>query len=192
VAFDLPAWLPERVLEDDGSLLVIDKPWGVVTHGGDTALGVDVVTRLGRWLAARGDDPYLGVHQRLDQDASGVLVFARSPAQNRALAVELGEHRADRRYLAAVTDPGLREQGRLEHRLAHDGRGLTEVVERDGQLGTTEYRVLERGPGRALLELWPHTGRRHQLRVQLSAVGAPIAGDRWYGGVRAPRLLLHS
>jgi 23S rRNA (cytosine1962-C5)-methyltransferase len=192
VAFDLPVWLPERVLEDDGSLLVVDKPWGVVTHGGDTSLGVDVVTRLGRWLEARGEDPYLGVHQRLDGDASGVLAFARGPETNRALGSDLGEHRAERRYVAAVTDPGLREAGRLEHRLLHDGRGPTRIVEREGQPATTDYRVIERGPGRALLELRPHTGRRHQLRAQLARVGAPIAGDHLYGGSNAPRLLLHA
>jgi 23S rRNA (cytosine1962-C5)-methyltransferase len=192
VAFDLPDWLTERILQDDGDLLVVDKPWGVTVHGGDVSLGVDVVTRLGRWLSRRGDSPHLSVHQRLDQGASGVLVFARSELADRSLAQDFGGHRAKKRYLAGVTDPGLPREGRLEHRLIHDGHAETRVVQRGGQLARTDFRVLERGPGRALLELFPETGRRHQLRVQLSTVGASIGGDPSYGGLPAPRLLLHS
>jgi 23S rRNA (cytosine1962-C5)-methyltransferase len=192
VAFDLPDWLSERILEDRGDWLVVDKPWGVTVHGGDTSLGVDVVTRLGRWLSRRGEGPHLSVHQRLDQEASGVLVFARTPVADGWLAQDFGGHRAQKRYLAGVTDPGLPREGRLEHRLSHYGHAETRVVERGGQVARTDYRVLERGPGRALVELLPETGRRHQLRVQLSALGASIAGDRQYGGVPAPRLLLHA
>ena len=70
-------WLDERVLVSDADLFVVDKPSGIVVHGGDEKLADDVVHRLKEHFAARGEGDYLGVHQRLDKDASGVLFFTR-------------------------------------------------------------------------------------------------------------------
>src|SRR5690606_28283163 len=100
----------------------------LVVHGGDERLKNDVVSRLGVWLARRGGDDYLAVHQRLDKDASGVLAFVRNPAHNAAVARDFETHAARRRYLAAVSDPGLAAEGELEHWLASDGKGRTRVV----------------------------------------------------------------
>src|SRR4029079_9902748 len=93
--------------------------------------------------------------------------------------------------VAAVSDGGLASEGKLEHRLEHV-RDRTRVVDRGGKLSRARYRVLERRGGRALVELRPESGRTHQLRAQLSAVGSPIAGDRLYGGPPAMRLMLHA
>jgi 23S rRNA (cytosine1962-C5)-methyltransferase len=187
-----PPWLGERVLADDADLIVVDKPSGIVVHGGDELLRGDVVTRVAALLASRGEDDYLAVHQRLDKDASGVLLFVRDRGHNARLARDFETHAARRSYLAAVTDPGLSDRGELEHRLEAGAEGRMRVVARGGKLARSRYRVLERAPGRALVELAIETGRTHQLRVQLAKIRAPIGGDTLYGGEPAERLLLHA
>jgi 23S rRNA (cytosine1962-C5)-methyltransferase len=187
------AWLEERIIATDPSLLVVDKPSGVPVHGGREALGEDVVTRLGRWLSARGEDPYLGVHHRLDQEASGVLLFTRQKDVNAVVARAFETHAVERVYVAAVTGAArLPASGILEDRLLAKKGEATRVVKSGGQLARARYRVLERRGERALVELRPETGRTHQLRIQLASRGAPIVGDTLYGGSPAPRLLLHA
>src|SRR5215510_750978 len=105
--FEPLAWLEERVLACEPELLVVDKPLGIPVHGGNETLAHDVVSRLKTYLSARGEDPYLGVHQRLDQDASGVLFFTRARELNPKVAGDFEEHRVDRVYVAAVSDGGL-------------------------------------------------------------------------------------
>lgn len=198
-------------MHDDADFLVVDKPSGVVVHGGDEELADDLVHRLEAWLRSQGRDTYLGVHQRLDQATSGLLFFTRRKDVNAAVAAAMEGRQVRRTYLAVVTlggegaaprggrgreptrRPELRSRGRLEHQL-HHVRGRTELVTGTGrgQRAVTEYEVLETVGRRALVRLHPHTGRTHQLRVQLAAAGAPICGDRLYGGEPAPRLFLHA
>lgn len=188
-------WQAERILQLDRGLLVVDKPSGLTVHGGGVP-GHDVVSRLAAYLGARGEPAYLGVHQRLDVGTSGVLCFVRDLELNRSVSADFEQGRAKKRYLAAVElasrSPLTRSRSLyLEHRLESDGE-RSRVVQRGGKLSRVECRVLEQRGARALVELAPSTGRTHQLRVQLATVGAPIAGDRLYGGAPAPRLLLHA
>ncbi|HWA72249.1 MAG TPA: class I SAM-dependent methyltransferase [Polyangiaceae bacterium] len=189
-------WLEQRILEDSEQLLVVDKLSGIPTHGGDAGLADDVVRRLEAYLRAEGRDPTLGVHQRLDLGTSGVLLFARERALGAAIQDDFERGRAKKRYVAAVEvarGSALEKRDRLtlEHRLEAHGK-LRRVTPRGGQECRAECRVLSRSGSRALCELRPETGRTHQLRVQLSAVGAPIAGDRDYDGPLASRLFLHA
>ncbi|HSU40338.1 MAG TPA: class I SAM-dependent methyltransferase [Polyangiaceae bacterium] len=187
-----------RILHHGGGLLVVDKPPGIPVHGGDEALGGDLVTRLGAWLSARGESDYVGVHQRLDEGTSGVLVFTTSREKNSELARASSEHALERRYLAAVT---LRSRSfaerlkhgrvRLEHRL-ETAAGRTRVAPSGGVSASSHVSLVERHGERALVALEPETGRTHQLRVQLAHEGAPVGGDVLYGGDPAPRLLLHA
>jgi 23S rRNA (cytosine1962-C5)-methyltransferase len=186
---------PERVLVDDEDLLVVDKPPGLAVHGGDESFPDDLVRRLALLLEARGSDPYLGVHQRLDKGTSGVLAFTRRRDLNARVATDFEKHTIERVYVAVVTLDArarLKERGRLEHRLQSTPGERTRVVSQGGQPAITEYRVERRVQDRAWIELRPRTGRTHQLRVQLAHLGAPIAGDTLYGGAPAPRLLLHA
>jgi len=190
-----PPFRDARILLAAEGLLIVDKPSGVPVHGGDETLAGDLVSRLQRWLRERGEDDYLGVHQRLDSGTSGVLVFTRDRGVNAAIAEQMEAHAVDRVYVAVVTlargKSRLQDAGALENRL-ETAKGRTRVVERGGQRAFTRYRVLSRSGERALLELRPETGRTHQLRVQLSHAGAPIVGDAWYGGAPAERLFLHA
>jgi len=189
-----PAFREQRVLHDAGGLLLVDKPPGIVVHGGDEQQSSDLVSRLKRWLRARGEHDYLGVHQRLDLGTSGVLAFTRDAALNAVIAEQMETHSVARTYLAVVSlsaKSRLGDSGVIEERL-ETAKGRTRVVRSGGQRALTRYRVLTSVRDRALLELRPETGRTHQLRVHLSHVGAPIVGDLLYGSTAAERLFLHA
>ncbi|HJL01032.1 MAG TPA: pseudouridine synthase [Polyangiaceae bacterium LLY-WYZ-15_(1-7)] len=181
------------ILAEKGGLIAVDKPAGVPSQAADPSWPDDVVTRLGRFLEARGEDGYLGVHQRLDRDTSGVLVFARDKAKNPALADQFEGRRVDKRYLACVR--GWKGGAKtLRHRLAKV-KGRVQPVgkgDRRGKRAVTHVEVAARRGDRALLALRIETGRTHQIRAQLAAVGCPVAGDAIYEGPAAPRLMLHA
>jgi 23S rRNA (cytosine1962-C5)-methyltransferase len=182
-----------RVIARRDGIFVVDKPPGLVVHGGDERLASDLVSRLSAILRADGHDGYLGVHSRLDVGTSGVLPFTTERGVNARFADEVERGAAERVYVAAVSlgrRSRLAASGKLEHRLESDKR-RARVVTSGGDLAVCHYRVLNEQGGRALVELRPETGRMHQLRVQLAAVDAPIAGDELYGGAPAWRLLLH-
>jgi 23S rRNA (cytosine1962-C5)-methyltransferase len=183
------AWIVHR----DPDLVVIDKPTGIPTHAADPARLDDVVTRLSAHLGV----DYLGVHQRLDRDTSGVLLFTARREANARIATAFEGRTVEKRYLACVTGwPEGRAKATLKGALAPDKGGgrmrVTPPHDRKGQHAITHVRQVARNGPRALLELVLETGRTHQARVQLAHEGAPIAGDALYGGAPAPRLLLHA
>jgi 23S rRNA (cytosine1962-C5)-methyltransferase len=183
------------ILHEDQDIIVVDKPAGVPSQAADPDRPDDVVTRLERHLAGRGSDPYLGVHQRLDKDTSGLLVFARRRGVNAALASQFEGRSVDKTYLACVSGWEGKDRATLRHAVAPDRDGAMRVVaERaaGAKKAVTHVRVLARRGERTLLELGLETGRTHQARVQLARVGAPIAGDVLYGGATAPRLMLQA
>ncbi|WP_437587196.1 class I SAM-dependent methyltransferase [Sorangium sp. So ce1000] len=213
------------ILAEDEDLIVVDKPAFMSTHAPEADRIDDVVTRLRAFLRGRGDaDDYLGIHQRLDRDTSGVLLFTRRREANAAVARQFEGRTVQKTYVAAVAGFGDRApRGTLRHRLVPAPGGAMRAIAEAGAgredrfagrgdrlaggrkkaaagaeraaggvLAITRYRLLERRGDRALLELRPETGRTHQLRVQLAAIGLPIAGDPLYGGAEAPRLLLHA
>ncbi|NUO54623.1 MAG: hypothetical protein HOV80_37765 [Polyangiaceae bacterium] len=185
-----------RVLYQDDDIIVIDKPWGLATHAPEKDRRDDVVSWLRASFEARGESDYLGIHQRLDRDTSGVLLFARRKDANRALAAELEGRRARKTYLAVVAGR-VPDRATLRHFL-RQGDGSVEARPARGeprkgeQLAVTELKAVDRKPGRALVELTLETGRTHQIRAQLAAIGAPIVGDAAYGGAPGARPLLHA
>jgi 23S rRNA (cytosine1962-C5)-methyltransferase len=159
-----------RVLHRDADLLVVHKPAGWLTHPDGQGRRPDVVTHLAEAL---------GVHQRLDVDTTGVLVFSRTPNGNRRLHAAFAQGGARKHYLAVV-----------------DGTEVPETSRRSvgGKGAETHFRVQRRGADWALVEARPKTGRRHQIRSHLAEAGVPIRGDARYGDSldrRAPRTLLH-
>ena len=193
-----PAFPPSRILYEDDDLVAVDKPPFASTHAPDAERRDDMVTRLTRMYEERDGVPaervYLGIHQRLDRDTSGVLVFARRREANAGLALAFEGRLAKKTYVAGVVGwPVTAREGTLRHRLAPgDGGRMRVVTGRLGQEAVTRFRVLRRVGERALLELRPETGRTHQIRVQIAASGARLGGDRLYDGAPAPRLLLHA
>ena len=182
------------ILHEDRSVIAIDKPCGMPSHPTSarklgTALQV-VEEMLRRRAGAKV--PIWPLH-RLDVQTSGVLLFAKSRAAARAVNQNFARRRVAKRYVALVR--GVPSPPQDEIRLALlEGHLRTEASEA-GKEAVTRYRTLESLGASALLELDPLTGRMHQLRVHLAAIGHPIVGDAKYGGAAASsvsRLMLHA
>src|SRR5262249_33095511 len=166
------------------------------THAPAPDLHDDAHARVLAHLEQRGEaSPYLGIHQRLDRDTSGVLLFTHRREANRAVASQFEGREVKKTYVAAGRGRLGPGRGVLRHRIAAGRDGAVRALPpdaREGQEAITRWRTLVRSGDRALLELTPETGRTHQIRAQLAAAGAPIAGDPLYGGAPAPRLHLHA
>ncbi len=192
-----PLFRDSWVLHDDGDVIVVDKPSGLSTHETEPGDENHTVFRLAAWLRKQGKRDYLGIHQRLDKDTSGVLLFSRNPEKNKALAAEFENRRIEKRYVAAVILPmRIAPEGTLRGFVVKEKGGVVSIHSKKprgpAQEAITHYRILDRKGARALLTITPETGRMHQIRAQLAAANMPIAGDTLYQGPPCARLLLHA
>jgi 23S rRNA pseudouridine1911/1915/1917 synthase len=192
-----------RVVYEDDDLLIVDKPAGLVVH---PAPGHWRGTLVNGLLAR--DDHYGGIAgvarpgivHRLDRDTSGLLIVARNDAAQASLMAQLKARRVRKTYLALVQGTPAATVGRIEAPIGRDPRDRKRMaVVPDGRRAVTGYRVRERFAAWTLLELDLVTGRTHQIRVHLAALGHPVAGDAVYGtgtARRGPdgltRLFLHA
>jgi 23S rRNA pseudouridine1911/1915/1917 synthase len=176
-----------RVVYEDADLLIIDKPAGLVVHPSPGHSGGTLVNAL---LAHGGPETFGGIAgvqrpgivHRLDRDTSGLLMVARTDAAQHSLMAQLKARRVKKTYLALVLGDVAAEVGRIEAPIGRDPKHRTKMgVVPDGRASTTGYRVRERFAGWTLLELDLVTGRTHQIRVHLEAIGHPVAGDPVYG-----------
>jgi 23S rRNA pseudouridine1911/1915/1917 synthase len=187
-----PEPLPLRVLYEDEHVLAIDKPAGLVVHPAPGArrgtLVNALVHRMGT-LAGVGDPERPGIVHRLDRDTSGVLLVARTPAALEALARQFRARSIEKRYVAIVRGALRPPSGMIDRPIGRHPRERKRmsVRSRRGRAAVTRWIVLERLPGATLVQLRPETGRTHQLRVHLAALGHPILGDRVYGVRRGAR-----
>ena len=194
---ELPA---DGVVFEDDDLIVVNKPPGVVSQAVDAERDDDLPARVKRYVAARRgvsvEDVYLGTHQRLDRDTSGLVLYTLRREANAGIAAQLEGRSAEKTYVACVTGlPHFSGERRLSHELERGRDGLMQVAARaskHSKRAITRVRFEKANGPRALVSLGCDTGRTHQLRVQLAHAGAPIAGDAWYGGVPAFRLMLHA
>jgi 23S rRNA pseudouridine1911/1915/1917 synthase len=177
-----PGGVPVR-LEDD-HLLVVAKPPGMVTHPTPSRPGGTLVNRLlgmGVPLSSMGGPDRPGIVHRLDAGTSGLLMVAKDDQTHRALVELLASRRVERRYLALVRGAVAEPSFTVEAPVGRRGPRMT-VRRLSGKEAETAFRVRERLPEAMLLEARPRTGRTHQIRVHLAAIGHPILGDRPYGG----------
>jgi 23S rRNA pseudouridine1911/1915/1917 synthase len=190
------------VVYEDAYLIVIDKPAGLVVHPapGHPA-GTVVNALLDRLAPAGGEGQALrpGIVHRLDKDTSGLMVVARDQATLAHLAAQMKERRTVKRYLTLVEGRMPVPEGVIEAPIGRDPRQRQRMalvsVPAGGREARTRFRVLREARGRSLLELQLETGRTHQIRVHLAAVGHPVVGDPTYGHAqppRPPRMFLHS
>jgi 23S rRNA pseudouridine1911/1915/1917 synthase len=192
------------VVYEDADLLIVDKPAGLVVHPAPGhPSGTLVNALLGRHGPTFGGIAGVrrpGIVHRLDRDTSGLLVVARDDAAQASLMAQLKARRVKKTYLALAHGSVGPAVGRIEAPIGRDpGHRTRMAVTASGRAATTGYRVRERFEGWTLLEVDLVTGRTHQIRVHLAAIGHPVAGDPVYGTAtsrRGPaglgRLFLHA
>jgi len=155
-----------------------------------------LVRELERELREHKGTEYLGVHQRLDLDTTGIILFTKTAAANPGLAAQFAAGRIKKTYLALVRRPRgkLRRNWSCESRLKRVGRGRMASVADGGVVARTQFRVVRDWPTAVLVEARPRTGRKHQIRVHLAESRMPILGDVTYGPhvKSAARCLLHA
>jgi 23S rRNA pseudouridine1911/1915/1917 synthase len=191
------------VVHEDADVVVVDKPAGLVVHpGAGHATGTLVHGLLARYpeLAGVGDADRPGVVHRLDRDTSGLLVVARSEQARTRLVRALAERRVVREYLTLVHGVPEADAGLVDAPVGRSAREPTRMaVSAKGREARTRYEVVDRWPALevALLRCRLETGRTHQIRVHLAAIGHPVVGDATYAsgrraGVEVPRMFLHA
>jgi 23S rRNA pseudouridine1911/1915/1917 synthase len=186
---------PLRLVHEDESVLVVDKPAGLLTIATGSERGRTAYRLLRDWIAARDGGRIFIVH-RLDRETSGLVVFGRTFAAKRMLQDQFKLRTPARVYVARVEGLVRDSRGTLTSRLVEDRslRVRPSGDRRRGKDAITQYRVVERFRDSTLLELTLVTGRRGQIRAQLAEFGHPIVGDRAYGSSRDPlgRVCLHA
>ncbi len=187
-----------RVLHEDTAIIVLDKPAGIVVHPGprhhtgDTLL--DLLKAHLPELYADDSDYAPGFAHRLDRGTSGVIVAAKTRAAAQALEVAFRSHLARKTYITLVAGIPKKGGGKIDYPIEHErtpsGKNRFTAVKARGrkrqlagrmQAALTRYRVRERFPGASLVEVETETGRTHQIRAHMTAIGHPLAGDGDYG-----------
>lgn len=187
-----PPQVPLDILHHDHEILLVNKPSGLLSVPGKG-------DHLSDCLIARVQEAFpeaLLVH-RLDMDTSGVMVFALTPHAQRHLGLQFEKRQTKKTYVARVWGQMTEKTGEVDLPLIVDWRNrpLQMVDHENGKPAQTEWRVLRVGDGETRVRLYPRTGRSHQLRVHMLALGHPILGDPFYAKGPArdfPRLMLHA
>ncbi|MDP9478200.1 MAG: RluA family pseudouridine synthase [Actinomycetota bacterium] len=190
----VPQEIEVPVVFEDEDVLVVDKPAGLVVHpGAGNPSGTLVNALLARGIAGGEDAERPGVVHRLDRDTSGLMVLAKGePAYSRLVASMAGR-RVTRVYRAVVVGEGLPATGTIDAPVGRDPDNPTLMAAGVGKPAVTHFEVLAEAAGQAMLRVRLETGRTHQIRVHLSAIGHPVYADPLYGeAIPGRRLWLHA
>jgi 23S rRNA pseudouridine1911/1915/1917 synthase len=205
-----PEEMPLDILFEDQSLLVLNKPAGLVVHPAagheEHTLVNAVLHHCAGDLSGIGGIARPGIVHRLDKETSGCLVVAKNDATHLALSKQFAERRVEKIYNAIVCGKLARDSGEIRAAIARhpSHRKRMAVCDDDsGRAAHTSWRVVERLNAATFVEVQIHTGRTHQVRVHFQFLGHPLAGDETYGskqnkklaeltGYTAPRVMLHA
>ena len=194
-----PEAIPLTIVHDDGDVVVIDKPAGMVVHpaaGHHAGTLVHALLGLGGTWSSVGGRARPGIVHRLDRGTSGLMLAARTDQAHRALAAQLADRSLSRTYLAIARGDLKGEERVLEGPIARHPRDrLRMAVVEGGRPARTRVRPVDSRGGHTLVQCDLDTGRTHQIRVHLAALGNPVAGDDLYGRRRPgdpERPMLHA
>ena len=191
-----PEAIEIKVLYEDDSLAVINKPAGMTVHPGAGAeSGTLVAALLHRFgssgLSSVGGPLRPGIVHRLDKGTSGAMVIARTDAAHLRLVEAFRDRLVKKTYIALLHGNLKGESGSIDLPVARDLRRRSRMTarRREGRAARTDWRVLRRFPGAfTLIDADLHTGRTHQIRVHFSTLGSPVVGDTLYGAPRQERV----
>lgn len=188
----LPEWIPLDMIYEDDCLLAVNKPAGMVVHpayGHTSGTLVNAVLARCPQVADVGGLERAGVVHRLDKDTSGLIIVAKDVSIHAALQRQFKRRQVAKTYLALVEGQVEPREGIIEAPVGRDKQQRKKMaVVRNGREARTTYRAIECFPEHTLLEVQPHTGRTHQVRVHMKWLGYPLVGDVVYGR-RRQRLL---
>lgn len=172
-----------NILYEDDTIIVCVKEAGVATQTKQIGQK-DIESMLRTYRMQKGETSYIGVVHRLDQPVSGVMVFAKTQEAAANLSRQIATKAADKFYYAVTDGLPEKKKGKLEDYLLRDGKtNLSKVVSSQtngAKRAELSYEVLEQNEKNAILRIQLHTGRHHQIRVQLANAGWPLVGDRKY------------
>jgi 23S rRNA pseudouridine1911/1915/1917 synthase len=190
--------IPLTVVYEDEDILVIDKPAGLTVHpapGHPSHTLVNAILALCPGLTMSSDLTRPGIVHRLDKDTSGLIVIAKNDFAREYLAAQFKSHTVTKRYLVLVKGRLSPEQGIIEAPIGRDPyRRKRMAIAEAGKQGITRYQVRKYLDDYTLVEVSPLTGRTHQIRIHLSAIGHPVVGDPIYGikSTHLDRQFLHA
>ncbi|OGS04832.1 MAG: hypothetical protein A3G41_01360 [Elusimicrobia bacterium RIFCSPLOWO2_12_FULL_59_9] len=202
---DLRRW----ILHEDGQILVLNKPAGLIVHPlGESWLRSpraalmepepNLAGLLLKWRPALAAVERLGLAHRLDKETSGVMVVSLSRKAQASLKAQFESRKIQKIYRAVVWGEVKRDSGVIDAPIGREAHGRLLRVIAMGRQAITEYKVLKRGGPTTAMEIYPQTGRTNQIRVHLTSIGHPVVGDREYSlgefpePAKSQRLLLHA
>ncbi|NQT89264.1 RluA family pseudouridine synthase [bacterium] len=182
-----PEPLGLEVLYEDEGTLAINKPSGLTVIPGPGTLEARFINGLLHYVRTESPLPAKRIYvvHRLDKETSGVVLVAKTVHLARHLSACFEDRRVRKIYWAVVRGQVAQDEGEVDRPLAQHNRGRMRLRDRRGKPSQSSYRVLERYRSHTFVEVRPHTGRQHQVRLHMSAIGHPLAVDRLYGGAEA-------
>ncbi|HET6267587.1 MAG TPA: RluA family pseudouridine synthase [Acidobacteriota bacterium] len=183
-----------ELVYEDLDLIVIEKPSGIITYPVDSHTKNSAIQLIRKvWRKQGRSDSHLYLVHRIDQETSGLLVFAKTTLARKSLQDQFSRHAVLREYLAITNGIPKQIKGEIRTFLGRNFRGKRAVAFA-GKQAVTNYLVLRqnRATNRALVQCRLQTGRTHQIRIHLAHLGSPVLGDAVYGKTRSGRLALHA
>jgi len=193
-----PENIPLNIIYEDADFIVINKARGMVTHpapGNWEGTLVNAVLDHCKDLSGIGGDLRPGIVHRLDKDTSGIIIVTKSDFAHKSLAKQLKDRLVKKTYIAVVSGKMKKDDGVINEpigRSIRDRKKMT-VAKSGGREAITRYSVIKIMGDKTIVELYPRTGRTHQLRVHLAHIGHPIVGDKIYNPKKSKSgMMLHA
>ena len=180
--------LDKYVIYEDGRVIVLNKPAGISMHGKNPQDEAETVESKFRSKLAKNDTTRGGIVHRLDKDTSGVVIMAKTEPELEFLQSQFADREVDKKYIALVWGHLKHPRARIELPIKRSTKAPNRMsIDANGKMSISDYEVISEYLNFSLLRFTIHTGRTHQIRVQLAHMGHPVVGDRLYGGRPTPK-----